>query len=47
MKERETSIVHPQIDKFLLEIFTQVSEQGIDKNTYKKEILEKYMTNIV
>ena len=42
MKERETSIVHPQIDKFLLEIFTQVSEQGIDKTLTKKNIREVY-----
>ena len=42
MKERETSIVHPQIDKFLLEIFTQVSEQGIDKTLTKKNVREVY-----
>ena len=42
MKERETSIVHPQIDKFLLEIFTQVSEQGRDKTLTKKNIREVY-----
>ena len=42
MKERETSIVHPQIDKFLLEIFTKVSEQGIDKTLTKKNIREVY-----
>lgn len=42
MKERETSIVHPQIDKFLLEIFTQVSKQGIDKTLTKKNIREVY-----
>ena len=42
MKEREKSIVHPQIDKFLLEIFTQVSEQGIDKTLTKKNVKEIY-----
>lgn len=42
MKERETSIVHPNIDKFMLEIFTQVSKEGLDKTLTKQNIRSVY-----
>ena len=42
LKERKTSVVHPQIDQFLLEVFTQVSQNGIDKTFTKKNIKSLY-----
>lgn len=45
LKEREGAMIHEVIDKVLLEVFTQVKEQGI-KKTYKrkniKNIYKKY-----
>lgn len=40
MKEREKSLIHPQIDKFMMAVFTQVSKEGIEK-TYTKENIKK------
>ena len=42
MKEREKILVHPKIDKFLIEIFTQVSKDGLDKTLTKENIKETY-----
>ena len=45
MKERENELINPQIDKFMLEVFTQVEEKGLD-NTFTKQniksLYEKY-----
>ena len=45
MKERETSLIHPQIDKFMISVFTGVSKNGLDKTLTKqniKRLYEKY-----
>ena len=45
MKERETSLIHPQIDKFMIATFTEVSKNGLDKTLTKeniKKLYEKY-----
>ena len=45
MKERETSLIHPQIDKFMISVFTEVSKNGLDKTLTKQNIrrlFEKY-----
>ena len=45
MKEREKLLIHPQVDKFLIEVFTMVSENGLDATITKnniKELYEKY-----
>ena len=45
MKEREISLIHPQIDKFMIAVFTQVSKEGIEKTYTKaniKNLYEKY-----
>ena len=45
MKEREKSLIHPQIDKFMIATFTEVSENGLDKTLTKeniKKLYEKY-----
>lgn len=45
MKERETTFVHPQIDKFLIAVFLEVSEKGIEETLTKtniKQLYEKY-----
>ena len=45
MKERETSLIHPQIDKFMIAVFTEVSKNGLDKTLTKqniKRLYEKY-----
>lgn len=44
LKERETSMVHPKIDKFLINVFTQVSEKGLEKTLTKQNIKEAYNT---
>lgn len=44
MKERETAMVHPRIDRFLIEVFTQVSERGLDETLTKQNIKELYNT---
>ena len=45
IKERKTSLIHPQIDKFMISVFTEVSENGLDKTLTKqniKRLYEKY-----
>ena len=45
MKEREKSLIHPQIDKFMIAVFTEVSKNGLDKTLTKqniKRLYEKY-----
>ena len=45
MKEREKTTIHPQLDKYLLEVLTQISENGIDETLTKeniKKIYDKY-----
>ena len=41
-RERNVSIVHPQVDKFLIAVFTEVSTHGIDEVLTKKNIKELY-----
>jgi len=45
MNERNTSLIHPQIDKFMIAIFTEVSKNGLNKTLTKqnmKKLYEKY-----
>ena len=45
MNKERKNLIHPQIDKFLLTTFTEVSKNGINKTlTHKnmKELYEKY-----
>ena len=42
MNRESKNIIHPQIDKYLKEIFTQVSQNGIDATLTKKNIREIY-----
>ena len=45
MKERQKSLIHPQIDKFMLATFREVSKNGVDKTLTKqniKKLYEKY-----
>lgn len=42
MKERETSMLNPKIDRFLIEVFTEVSERGIDETLTKHNIRQIY-----
>ena len=42
MKEREKILVHPKIDKFLIEVFTKVSKEGLDKTLTKENIKKIY-----
>ena len=45
MMEREISLIHPQIDKFMIAVFTEVSKNGLDKTLTKqniKKLYEKY-----
>ncbi|MCI8272717.1 MAG: catalase [Clostridia bacterium] len=42
MKEREVSIIHPQIDKFLISVFTELAENGIEKAITKENIKRIY-----
>ena len=42
MKEREKELINPQIDKFMLEVFTQVEEKGLDKTFTKENIKNIY-----
>lgn len=44
-KERKKALIHPQIDKFMLDVFTQVSENGLNETFTKqniKNLYEKY-----
>ena len=40
--ERNISIIHPQVDKFLIAAFTEVSKKGLDKALTKKNIKSIY-----
>ena len=42
MKERETSLVHPQMDKFMIDIFTKVSKNGLDDTLTKQNMKNLY-----
>ena len=45
MKEREKIFINPQIDKFMIATFTEVSKNGLDKTLTKqniKKLYEKY-----
>ena len=45
MDEREKCLIHPQIDKFMIAVFTEVSKNGLDKTLTKqniKRLYEKY-----
>ena len=45
MNKERKNLIHPQIDKFLIATFTEVSKNGINKTlTHKnmKELYEKY-----
>ena len=45
MNEREKSLIHPQVDKFMIAVFTEVSKNGIDQTLTKqniKKLYEKY-----
>ena len=42
MKERELYIIHPQIDFFMIKIFTQVSKEGLEKTLTKQNIKNQY-----
>jgi len=45
MGEREKCLIHPQIDKFMIATFTEVSKKGINKTLTKqniKKLYEKY-----
>lgn len=45
MKERKLSLIHPQIDKFIIATFTQVSKNGLEETITKdniKKLYEKY-----
>ena len=45
MNKERKNLIHPQIDKFLMETFTEVSKNGINKtltNKNMKKLYEKY-----
>ena len=45
MGEREKCLIHPQIDKFMIAVFTEVSKNGLDTTLTKqniKKLYEKY-----
>ena len=42
MKERETAMIHPKLDEFLIEVFTEVSEKGLDETLTKNNIRRIY-----
>ena len=42
MNRESKSIIHPQVDKFLIEVFTEVSKNGLDATLTKKNIKELY-----
>ena len=42
MKEREKTLVHPQIDKFMITIFTEVSKNGLEATLTKENIKKLY-----
>lgn len=45
LKERKTNLIHENIDKLLVDVFTQVKDKGIDETLKKqniKKLYEKY-----
>ena len=42
MKERENNLIHEGVDKLLIDVFTQVKDNGIDKTLKRKNIKELY-----
>ena len=42
MKEREKILVHPQVDKFMIATFTEVSKNGLEKTLTKQNIKRLY-----
>ena len=49
LKERETAIIHESVDKVLMEVFTQVKDNGIKKTLKRKNIkalYKKYCKNV-
>ena len=42
MKEREKSLIHPQIDKFMIATFTEVSKKGLYETLTKQNIQKLY-----
>ena len=42
MNERSVYIIHPQVDKFMIATFTEVSKKGLDKALTKQNIRELY-----
>lgn len=42
MRARQNTIVNPKIDNFLVEVFTQVKEYGINKTLTKKNMKDLY-----
>ncbi|MBR0350774.1 MAG: catalase [Clostridia bacterium] len=49
LKERESALIHERIDKVLLEVFTQLKDNGIKKTLKRKNIkaiYNKYCKNV-
>ena len=42
LKERKGILIHEQIDKLLIDVFTQVKDNGIDKTLKRKNIKNLY-----
>lgn len=42
MNERKTTLVHPQTDKFIIAVLTEVSENGLYETLTKKNIKQLY-----
>ena len=42
MNREVKSIIHPQIDKFLIAVFTELSKNGLDATLTKKNIKDLY-----
>lgn len=45
MKERKLYLIHPQIDQFMIAVFEEVNQSGLDKIITKeniKKLYEKY-----
>lgn len=45
MNKERKNLIHPQIDRFLINVFTEVSQNGLDKTLTKqniKKLYEKY-----
>lgn len=42
MNKERKNLIHPQIDKFLISVFTEVSENGLNKTLTKKNMKKLY-----